>query len=394
MSNRRSVGSSSYSYSSSDSAFGENEQSSTTSPNPESVRATLDLYVSAAKVGREAYARGDLRAAVQQFDQALALELQTELDCIYDPSIGMVSGLVRREISERMHASPLHSPANVNCNKIMQSLLQIYTEAEAAARHRPADPRVYLRMGAALCCANEWEKAKKIYTDGLNMCKDRKELKIALRQLCRMEQITSGKEIPTGLYEPSTQVDTKLKSRTLPSFATLRLHKRKSASLEDMLSSSTGTFDNTRLRVSRSPGVNDHDIHGNRISKSPAHDNRRRGSKSPGVTDNDKNMSNPRRARRVSSFGRLSRPKKVHEVNHGERESWLAVFQSDFCKEQVQLKPSAITQMRRLSVDLLDQSSDDDQTGGAPLSKTVNPFTVRNFQSMRIESDDSELEDD
>ena len=360
MSKRRSVASSSCSYSSSSNDSTTFDRlSCNNSPNEETVRATLDMYVTAAKVGREAFAKGDLRAAVQQFDQALALELQTELDCIYDPSIGMVSGLVRQEVSERIHTtSPRHSPANVNCNKIMQSLSQIYKDSEATVRLKPTDPKLYLRMGAALSCANEWEKAKKIYTDGLNVCKDRKELKLALRRLCRMELITSGKEIPSDTYQPSTFKDKK--SRTLPS----GLRKRKSASLEamDLSSSLASTLDNRRGRISKSPGVG-----------------------SP--------QAKPIKARRVSSFGRISRPKKVPLIDHSERESWSMVFQSDFCKEQVQLKPSAITQMRRLSVEFLDQSGDEEIRPGRGHSN--NPtFAVVNFQSMRIESDDSELEDD
>ena len=358
MSKRRSVDSSSCSCSSggSDTAFVEVEP---ISPNPESVRATLDMYVSAARVGREAYARGDLRAAVQQFDQALALELQTELDCIYDPSIGMVSGLVRKEVAERLPTSPRHSPGNLNCSKIMQSLLQIYSDSETTVRLKPTDPKLYLRMGAALVCANEWEKAKKIYTDGLNACKDRKELKLALRRLSRMELITSGKEIPTEPYEPFTTTEKRNKSRTIPSLTSaLRISRRKSASLEDMEVYSA-TFDN-----------------------------RRRGSKSPSrVATVDDKQRGKQKARRVGSFGRLSRTKKLPDIDHKERESWSKVFQGDFCSEQVSLKPSAISQMRRLSVDFLDQLSDEEVTSLKPA------FAVVNFQSMKIESDDSELED-
>ena len=365
MSKRMSVGSSSCSYSSScgDSSFGENELSSTPSPNPESVRATLDMYVGAAKIGREAFARGDIRAAVHQFDQALALELQTELDCIYDPSIGMVSGLVRKEVSERMRTSPRHLPTMTNCNKVMQSLLQIYTASETTARHKPTDPKLYLRMGAALCCANEWEKAKKIYTDGLNFCKDRKELKLALKRLCRMDQITTGIDIPTEPYQPSTLVKKRVKSRTLQS--ALRLVRTKSISTEylsvDLSAGDTASLDNRQRKSSR-------------------------------VTDDKK----PRqKARRVSSFGRIRQKKKAPEVGHEERESWSTVFQSGFCGEQVYMKPSAITQMRRLSVDFLDQSSDEEQATALSASQpNKQSFTAVAFKSMKIDSDDSELEDD
>ena len=362
-SKRRSVASSSCSYSSSSNE--DSAENETTSPTPESVRATLDMYVAAARDGRDAYAKGDLPTAVRQFDQALALELQTELDCIYDPSIGMVSGIVRQEVTERIQTSPRHSPGGVNCNRVMRSLMQIYKDSEATVRLRPADPKLYLRMGAALCCANEWEKAKKIYTDGLNVCKDRKELKIALRHLLRMEQITSGKEIPTDPYQPNL-TERKYKSRTLPSLSAALRAKRKSAAIEAMdLSCSVGSAIDNRAERRGSPGVDSHP------------------------------QAKPSRARRVSSFGRISKQKRAPEVDHTERESWSTVFQSEFCREQVQMKPSAISQMRRLSVELLDQEEGGDGMGWrreAPREKTS--FTVKNFQSMKIESDDSELEDD
>ena len=371
MSKRRSVASSSCSYSSSSNGdSGENDLGSSTaaSPTPESVRATLDMYVSAARVGRDAFAKGDLQTAVRQFDQALALELQTELDCIYDPSIGMVSGLVRQEVSGRLSNSPRHSPGSVNCNNVMRSLMQIYKDSEATVRLRPADPKLYLRMGAALCCANEWEKAKKIYTDGMTVCKDRKELKLALRRLTKMEQITSGKEIPAEPYDASTLTDRKNKSRTLPSLSALK-SKRKSETIEamDLSSSVDSTLDNRRARISRSPGV-------------------------------ESQKAKPVKARRVSSFGRISKPKKIPEIDHTERESWSLVFQADICKDQVQMKPSAISQMRRLSVEILDQDTRQGE-GNARLLREPSPrektsFTVKNFQSMKIESDDSELEDD
>jgi hypothetical protein len=375
LSKRRSLASSSCSYSSSGSNEDsvENDLSSTTSPTPETVRATLDMYVSAARVGRDAFAKGDLQTAVRQFDQALALELQTELDCIYDPSIGMVSGLVRQEVSDRMmQTSPRHSPGSASCNKIMRSLMQIYKDSEATVRLRPAEPKLYLRMGAALCCANEWEKAKKIYTDGLNVCKDRKELKLALRRLTKMEQITSAKEIPREPYDASTLTDKKNKSRTLPSLSAALRSKRKSDTIEamDLSSSLDSTIDNrSRARISKSPGA-----------ESPRHHAR------------------PIRARRVSSFGKISRQKKVPEIDHRERESWSMVFQTDFCKDQVQLRPSAISQMRRLSLELLDQdmeSGDRSSRSQRDLNmKGTTSFAVKNFQSMKIESDDSELEDD
>lgn len=354
MSKRVSVASSSSSYSSGDSAFGENEQSSQSpSPNPESVKATLDMYVSAARVGRAAFACGDVRAAVHQFDQALALELQTELDCLYDTSIGMVSGLVRKEVDQRIQSSPRRVPVDSSHSKVMRSLLQLYSEAEVKARQKPTDPKLYLRMGAALCCINQWDKAKKIYLDGLNACKDRKELKTALRSLCKIEQITEGKEIPTEPYEPSSRRH--VKARTLPS--AFRLSRPKSASVD---------LDSLDLSVSFSESDNRHHTLGHSEKK-----------------------HKPKK-RRVSSFGR--KIKRVPLVHHEERQAWSEVFKSEFNEGHVHMRPSAITQMRRLSLDLLSHSSGEE--GLTPSQPSKPSFTVINFQSMKIDSDDSELEDD
>lgn len=350
MSKRVSVASSSSSYSSGDSAFAEHEASSQSpSPSPESVKATLDMYVSAARIGRAAFACGDVKAAVQQFDQALALELQTELDCLYDTSIGMVSGLVRREVDQRIQSSPRRVPVDGSCSKVMRSLLQLYNEAEMRARQKPTDPKLYLRMGAALVCTNEWDKAKKIYLDGLNACKDRKELKAALRYLCRIEQITEGKEIPTEPYEPSSRKH--VKSKTLPS--AFRMSRPKSASVD---------LESLDLSCSFSESDNRH------------------------LTLRAEKKYKPKK-RRVSSFGR--KVKRVPLVHHEERQAWSEVFRSDFNEGQVHMRPSAITQMRRLSLDLLSQSGGEESPAPSKPS-----FTAINFQSMKIDSDDSELEDD
>ena len=372
MSKRMSVASSSSSYTSGDSAFGETEpcasQSPTPSPspNPVTVKATLDTYVAAARVGRAAYASGDLVGAVQQFDQALALELQTELDCLYDTSIGMMSGMVRMEVDKRILSSPRRVPLDGSCSKVMQSLLRSYNEAEEKLRLRPADPKLYLRMGAALCCTNEWDKAKRIYLDGLNACKDRKGLKAALRMLLRMEEVTSGREVPREPYggcsgdKVRNRKDSK--ARTLPS--SFRATRTKSASLD---------LDSLDLSTSYAYAEGDN----RRSDAEPA-----------------KKHSRPRR---MSSFGRR-RAKKIPLAQLEERQAWSDVFRAGFNQGEVHLKPSAITQMRRLSFDLLSHSGmrkeEDEEEQQRSASCQLQSFVAINFQSMRIESDDSELEDD
>ena len=118
-------------------------------PTPETVSAKLDEYVTASKEGRAAYVRGDVVAAATQFNQALSLELQTELECLYDISIGFVSGLVKQEVNNRLQSSPKHQPAG--CTKLLGQLFEVYKKANSKSEKKPTEPKWYLRMGAALC---------------------------------------------------------------------------------------------------------------------------------------------------------------------------------------------------------------------------------------------------
>lgn len=164
-------------------------------PSPHSISVVMDEYVSASFVGRSSYASGDLLSAVTQFNEALGIELQTELDCLYDTNLGLVSGLVRREVQSRVSDSPVHS-ADKSCRNILSQLANVYVGASTESDKHPTKSKWYLKMGAALCVINEWEKAKQVYKEGINMCRDKKELKTALKNLIKLEQITSFGDIP------------------------------------------------------------------------------------------------------------------------------------------------------------------------------------------------------
>ena len=171
------------------------EDSDNGMPSPKSIGVVMDEYVSASFVGRSSYASGDILSAVTQFNEALGIELQTELECLYDTNLGFVSGLVRREVQSRMNDSPVHS-ADKSCKKILNQLGDVYIKASNESDHHPSKSKWYMRMGAALCVINEWEKAKQVYKEGINMCRDKKDLKTALKNLIKLEQITSIAEIP------------------------------------------------------------------------------------------------------------------------------------------------------------------------------------------------------
>ena len=187
-------------------------------PSPQSISVIMDEYVSASFVGRSSYASGDVLSAVTQFNEALGIELQTELDCLYDTNLGLVSGLVRREVQSRMLDSPGHS-GNNSCKNILNQLGNVYIKASSESDKHPTKSKWYLRMGAALCVINEWEKAKQVYKEGITMCKDKKELKTALKNLIKLEQITTIADIPAE-DRPINQVQVQSKPPPSPAKST------------------------------------------------------------------------------------------------------------------------------------------------------------------------------
>lgn len=71
-------------------------------------------------------------AAVAEFNQVLNLELETELECLYDTSIGFVNGLVKQEVNTRLQSNPKYP--SFNCAKILNQLSVIY-DCQPTVKH-------------------------------------------------------------------------------------------------------------------------------------------------------------------------------------------------------------------------------------------------------------------
>ena len=409
-------------------------------PTPETVSAKLDDYVSASKEGRAAYARGDIGTAATHFSQALNLELETELECLYDTSIGFVSGLVKQEVNSRLQSSPKHQASG--CAKILDQLSFVYDKANTKSLKKPTEPKWYLRMGAALCLINEWEKAKLVYKEGINMCKDKKELKQALKKLTQIEQITSNAEIPDEDIDdrvipssPSRKIQMSAlpqqspnsERRARPSNVHRKRAKstvgaRRSGSVDtgvvlgqhDKLtrtnsmtgSSSTGRIVDTRkgsdssieLRNSESPPIviaprNKKRFSFNIFSSSP------KNSLPLGESLNTKRHSLGQGF--FNTIGRHHRP--IPTLSPDEREAWSECFSPVECSviDYRSFCPSAVVHMRELSVndplyaggDSLSSGTGGDEDSLEERDHRKN-FNAIRFQSMKIDDDDSELDDD
>lgn len=183
----------SYSSCSTDSAVFEQDDSPShcLSPVPPGLLTTrgalceaVENYTRAAKSGRSAYLLGDVKLATEEFDRVLGIELEVETECVFDTTIGVVSGLVRKEVEDRLGGKSV-APS---CNKILKNLRAKYKEAEKKSKSKPGEPKWYLKMGAALCCVNQWDSAKAVYRRGMELCKDTKALAAALQKLTELDE--------------------------------------------------------------------------------------------------------------------------------------------------------------------------------------------------------------
>ena len=418
-------------------------------PTPETVSAKLDDYVTASKEGRAAYVRGDIGAAVTQFSQALDLELETELECLYDTSIGFVSGLVKQGVNSRLQSSPRHQAAN--CAKILNQLSVVYDKANTKSLKKPTEPKWYLRMGAALCLINEWEKAKLVYKEGINMCKDKRELKQALKKLTQIEQITSNAEIPEEDIDdrvipssPSRKIQMSAQSQQSTSSerrsskpsnvyrkrAKSTVSTRRSGSVdagmvlgqhEKLIRTNSMTGSSSTGRIT--------DLDTRKASDSSIDIELRNSSQSPPVIIEPRNKkrfsfnifgSSPKHSQSIggsshtkryslgqslfSTIGRSHRP--VPTLSPDNREAWGECFSPTECSviDYRSFCPSAVVHMRELSVNdpLYTGRSDSlsSGTGGDEDSieerdyQAKKSYNAIKFQSMKIDDDDSELDDE
>ena len=365
-----------------DSAF-RNHKAGVASPSHtlQTVSKHLDEYVCAAKVGRASLACGDLQASVQQFNEALGIELQTELDCLYDTSLGFVSGLVRKEVDSRLHGSSHSAPS---CDKVLDELAKVYRDAEICAEVKPTQAKWYLRMGAALCVVNQWEKARLIYKEGLHMCKDKRELQRALKNLTKIELITSGIEIPDEdwkptLYNPQSRPETQSKKNHRPkSISTLKPLIRRARPKSVSIDAVDLSYHAPGVSRPRNASISQMDPWSFSDPPSPAQNRKRK----------------PLRRARPLSGVFTSRNAPAPIIGYEERQSWVETFKSDsnsLDESHDYFRPSAVAHMRRLSAveTILSPSSITSPEG---VNDLVN-FGSVTFTSLRIESDDSELDD-
>lgn len=373
------------------------EDSAADTPSRESIGAALDKYTIASREGRQAFSTGRLNEAVVEFDQALDIELQTELECLYDNSIGLVSGLVRREVESRLERQHSSTEADARCCKILQQLRDRYEQAAQGVKAKSRDsPQWYLQMGAALVVINEWEKAKAVYTEGLNTCKDRKQLKVALKNLIKIEQMTSYGEIPAE-DQPDTSVSPSLlakRDQQNKEFSTLPLKGHLSPSRarsprvakRDRSSSAVGWKLKTGHKRERTSSLTLE-----RDSKASHYLLAVKPNQSPPIMKKETkrlsfNLFNIRR----SSAEAMNRSQE-------EVEEWSSCFEPAGCVVvgQNEFQPSAITHMRRLtSRGGEGEEEQAEEQGGQPEQNKLNmSFTPVNQESLRIEDDDSELDD-
>lgn len=330
------------------------------SPSPGAISAALDEYVSASKDGRAAFASGDIPSAVSQFDQALDIELQTEMKCLYDTSIGMVSGLVRKEVDSRLHTKD--TPAT-HCDKILDELTTVYKQACTHVAVNPQDPNYYITMGAALCIVNQWEKAKLVYKEGINMCKDKVALKAALKQLVKMELMLGTSDLPREEWKPVLSAN-RQRAKTVSVTGQPRPRS-------DSRSSPVHLSGDNRYRSDSLP---------------PSPQFSKLGFGSP---------SSPRKKKFSLNSIKLLNNDPVPTLTLDETTSWTQSFSptSTVAGSNNELRPSAIAHMRKLSVEetaitsaLVSTEEDSDS------NRTV-AFKAAKFTSLKIDSDDSELED-
>ena len=360
------------------------------SPTRDSVSAALDRYMMASRVGREAFITGDLLGAMKEFDQALDIELQTEMECLYDTSIGFVSGLVRSEVDAKLDEQGRHGnySSTTKCTKILQQLQDLYSEAAERVKSRRNNSQWYLQMGAALVVINEWDKAKAVYSEGINLCKDRKELKTALKNLIKIEQMTSYADIPLEDQPNHNHVGSKpspynspchslaqkqVSNQTLPS--SVQTQSYSSQLQENKARDRSKSLSAFKRKISRSR-TNSLSLES---SESKESDPEKRLSYSAGTPPISKKV----KRRSANLFG-----KNPSLLSPEETMMWGTCFEPESCRvvSANEFQPSAITHMRRLT----SVGGTDEETGDYSLNSSFNAV---NFTSMRIEDDDSELDD-
>lgn len=397
-----------FTFSGRDSAFSDGEENE--SPPlcfADTIGTSLDEYACAAQLGRASFCKGDARATIRHFDQALEIELQTELECMYDTSLGYVSGLLRREVDSRLHqlatGPTSRAPAGgagrpPDRRKMLQELEKAYRHAEGESERKPTAPTWYLRMGAALCMVDEWEKARRIYKDGLLACKDKAELRQAVDNLNTIEKLTAGTIVPQDVGSPAlvyasgkNHAGRPRKNRALSASSIKRHVIKKLSTSESPRRGSEDVFSQNHRERHRSNSLED---------VSPTHQavTYNTAPNSPGKSKKKKHLRRP-------NSGLLSSSKHPEpQVPYDDRLAWADSFstESEIASGRPDFVSSAVVHMRRLALTSSSTVEDEsDDSGGAELQSKGeeyrDPFRAIGTQkdTIRVDlSDDSELEFD
>ena len=154
------------------------------------IQVRVEEYLNASKLGRLAYAAGDVQLAKDRFNLALDLEMQTELESFTD--FGVTGGQLRAELQRRSSESDVPIPVEKSRDKyttLLAKLERVYVGANHKTSKEPDNPEYYLQMGAALCIINEWDRAKQVYQSGIAACKDNQCLKACLEKMKKLDDM-------------------------------------------------------------------------------------------------------------------------------------------------------------------------------------------------------------
>ena len=350
----------------------------------DSVASALDDYIAASTGGREAYTMGDVRTAIKHFNRALDIELQTELECLYDTSIGYMSGLVRSEVNSRLQQQQQQSSwdYSAKCERILKHLGTHFSEAMKGVSKKRTNPKWFLRMGAALVIVNEWEKAKVVYSEGINLCKNKKALKHALKSLIKLEQMTSYGDIPAEDQPSAGSPCVSPNTSPYPSPQPSPVHSPKISPRRDRSKSVAGN--ERKLRRDRVLSLSlEHTVNVEQARKSSAGE----------VVTPTSSLKIPTNKR--SSFFFFG-SKKVSTLTSHCTAAWRLLFEPESCLvlSHRDFQPSAITHMRSLSTLNYDDMCDGmEQDLNFKDDRSSGKFNSIKLTSLRIEDDDSELDD-
>ena len=172
----------------------EETRSSCSSSRIEELANRVDEYLSVTRLGRQAFAEGDLKLAKDRFSLSMDIELHTDLECICDSTVGRATGELRHELQTRFNGSPqllAGARRRDRYSKVLGNLEQLFLKAEQKITSSPSDPQSYLLMASALIVVNEWSKAKSVYKEGIANCPDNTaELERGLERLNKVESVT------------------------------------------------------------------------------------------------------------------------------------------------------------------------------------------------------------